>query len=141
MDAISGNSQMRLEYLVKRILLLILIVWAAATLNFFLPRMTGGDPIRSRMLQVAATGGAVQTGMEQMVEVYQERFGLNDPLHEQYFAYLKQISRFDLGYSMTSYPATVWDVMAKASVTFSVSCQAQTNAWVASCSGFHLILP
>lgn len=107
---------MRLEYLVKRILLLILIVWAAATLNFFLPRLTGGDPIRSRMLQVAATGGAVQTGMEQMVEVYQERFGLNDPIYEQYFAYLGQISRFDLGYSMTAYPATVWDVMAKAAV-------------------------
>lgn len=107
---------MRADYIIKRILLFFLIVWAAATLNFFLPRMTGGDPIRSRLLQQAASGGAAQAGMEQMVAAYQERFGLNDPLWRQYLAYLSSVARLDFGYSMASYPATVVDIMGQAIV-------------------------
>ncbi len=105
---------MRWQYLIRRVFLLLLIIWAAATLNFFIPRLSGGDPIRSRMMQAAAGGGAVQSGMEEMVAVYQEKFGLNDPLHVQYLTYLNDVFRLDLGYSMASYPATVWSVMGNA---------------------------
>lgn len=102
---------MRLEYIVRRLLMFVLIIWAAATLNFFLPRISGGDPIRSRLLQQASTGGAVQSGMDEMVRVYQEKFGLDDPLWQQYLVYLGDIVRFDLGYSMANYPETVTGVM------------------------------
>lgn len=105
---------MRADYIIKRVLLFFLIIWAAATLNFFLPRITGGDPIRSRLLQQAASGGAAQAGMEQMVAAYQERFGLNDPLWKQYLAYLSSVARLDFGYSMASYPATVVNIMGEA---------------------------
>jgi peptide/nickel transport system permease protein len=105
---------MRADYVVKRLLLFFIIIWAAASLNFFLPRITGGDPIRSRLLQSAASGGAAQAGMEQMVAAYQERFGLNDPLWEQYLAYLSSVARLDFGYSMASYPATVSEIMGEA---------------------------
>ncbi len=105
---------MRLEFLIRRVFLLFIIIWAAASLNFMIPRLSGGDPIRSRLLQTAATGGAVQTGMNEMVEIYQEKFGLNDSLQEQYITYLQQVFTGDLGYSMANYPATVWDVMGSA---------------------------
>jgi peptide/nickel transport system permease protein len=105
---------MRLDYLVRRLALFFIIIWVAATLNFFLPRISGGDPIRSRLQQQAASGGATQAGMEQMVERYQERFGLNDPLYEQYLTYLSGVFRLDFGYSMANYPATVADVMLDA---------------------------
>jgi peptide/nickel transport system permease protein len=105
---------MRIDYVVRRLLMFVVILWAAATLNFFLPRISGGDPIRSRLLQSAATGGAVQSGMAEMVEVYQEKFGLNDPLWQQYLVYLGDIARFDLGYSMANYPETVWGVLGSA---------------------------
>lgn len=105
---------MRIEYLVKRIFLFVVIVWAAASLNFFLPRIGGGDPIRSKLLQQAAAGGAAQQGMEQMVEVYQQKFGLNDPLWEQYLTYLSGVVRLDFGYSMANYPTTVATVMRQA---------------------------
>ena len=39
-----------------------LIVWLAATLNFFLPRLSGQDPVRAKLLQQAQLGGYVQTG-------------------------------------------------------------------------------
>src|SRR5215218_4651873 len=105
---------MRIEYLIKRIFLFFVIVWAAASLNFFLPRIGGGDPIRSKLLQQAAAGGAAQTGMEQMVEVYQAKFGLDDPLWEQYLTYLSGVFRLDFGYSMANYPTTVATVMRQA---------------------------
>lgn len=105
---------MRADYILKRLVLFFVIVWAAASLNFFLPRITGGDPIRSRLLQQAASGGAAQSGMDQMVASYQERFGLNDPLWQQYLNYLSSVARLDFGYSMASYPATVSDIMREA---------------------------
>jgi len=105
---------MRIEYLIKRIFLFFVIVWAAASLNFFLPRIGGGDPIRSKLLQQAAAGGAAQTGMEQMVEVYQAKFGLDDPLWQQYVSYLSGVFRLDFGYSMANYPTTVATVMRQA---------------------------
>ncbi len=105
---------MRIEYLIKRIFLFFVIIWAAASLNFFLPRIGGGDPIRSKLLQQAAAGGAAQTGMEQMVEVYQAKFGLNDPLWQQYLSYLSGVFRLDFGYSMANYPTTVATVMRQA---------------------------
>ena len=52
--------------------------------------------------------------MEQMVQVYQEKFGLNDPLWKQYLVYLKGIFRLDFGYSMANYPTTVATVMRQA---------------------------
>jgi peptide/nickel transport system permease protein len=102
---------MRIDYIARRLLMFVVIIWAAATLNFFLPRISGGDPVRSRLLQSAATGGAVQTGMAEMVENYQKRFGLDDPLWQQYLTYLSDIVRLDLGYSLAAYPETVWGVL------------------------------
>jgi peptide/nickel transport system permease protein len=92
----------------------VVIVWAASTLNFFLPRISGGDPIRSRLQQQAASGGATQKGMEQMAVAYQKKFGLDRPLYRQYFTYLGDIARLDLGTSMANYPNSVMDVIGGA---------------------------
>lgn len=105
---------MRANYIIQRLFLFFVIVWAAASLNFFLPRIGGGDPIRSKLLQQAAAGGAAQSGMEQMVAVYQEKFGLNQPLWRQYLTYLSGVFRLDFGYSMANYPTTVATVMRQA---------------------------
>ena len=54
-----------------------LIVWLAATVNFFLPRLGGQDPSAQQLMQQAALGGNLQTGMEDMIDEYNEKFGLN----------------------------------------------------------------
>ena len=91
-----------------------LIVWLAATINFFLPRIGGQDPIREMMVQQAALGGSVQTGLEEMIEIYNEKFGLNRPLWQQYLIYLGDMSRLDFNYSITSYPQQVSDMIVRA---------------------------
>ena len=51
---------MRLAYVARRFGVFLLIVWLAASLNFFLPQLSGQDPVRTKLLQQAALGGYVQ---------------------------------------------------------------------------------
>ena len=73
------------DSLLKRIDFFLQIVWTAATVNFFQPRMTRQDPIRERKSKLAKSGGAWGKGVEDMVEFYSEEFGLDRPLWQQYF--------------------------------------------------------
>lgn len=105
---------MRADYLLKRIGVFILVVWLAATVNFFAPRLTGKDPIRQKLVQQSLTGGYVQQGLQEMVKEYDRLFGLDKPLWEQYVNYLYQMSHLDLGYSITNYPKRVNELMGVA---------------------------
>jgi peptide/nickel transport system permease protein len=101
-------------YVAKRLGVFVLILWLAATLNFFLPRLSGMDPVRQKLLAQAQLGGYVQTGIEAMVKEYDQRFGLNKPLWRQYVAYLADVSRLDFNYSIANYPRTVNEMIAEA---------------------------
>ena len=105
---------MRADYLLKRFGVFVLIVWLAATLNFFLPRLSGQDPVRATLLQQAQLGGYVQAGLEAMVKEYERRFGLDKPLWVQYVTYLSDVSRFNFNYSISNYPRTVNEIIAEA---------------------------
>jgi peptide/nickel transport system permease protein len=95
-------------FVLKRIALFLIVVWAAASVNFFVPRLgTGRDPIREKLGQLAASGGLRQDGIEAMVKAYQEKFGLDKPLHIQYLNFLTNTFTLDLGYSLANYPARV----------------------------------
>ena len=105
---------MPIGYLVRRIGVFVLIAWLAATLNFFLPRLTGQDPVRVKLLQQAQLGGHVQAGIEEMVKEYDRRFGLDRPLWVQYLAFLRDAARLDFNYSIANYPRTVNEMIAEA---------------------------
>jgi peptide/nickel transport system permease protein len=49
----------------------------------------------------------VHAGIEDMVKVYQQKFGLDKPLWRQYLNYIGDVSRGDLNYSIANYPRTV----------------------------------
>jgi peptide/nickel transport system permease protein len=101
-------------YVAKRLSVFLLILWLAASLNFFLPRLSGMDPVRQKLLSQAQLGGYVQTGIEAMVKEYEQRFGLNRPLWRQYLTYLSDVSRLDFNYSIANYPRTVNDMIVEA---------------------------
>ena len=102
---------MKLDYVIKRLGIFFLTVWLAATVNFFLPRLGGGDPVRQQLVQQAAMGGSIQTGLEGMIEIYDKKFGLNRPLWKQYLTYLGDTARFDFNYSITNYPRPVMSII------------------------------
>ena len=41
----------KLAYIASRFGVFLLIVWLAATLNFFLPKLSGQDPVRTKLLE------------------------------------------------------------------------------------------
>ncbi len=104
---------MHLTDILKRCGVFALIVWLAASLNFFLPKLSGQDPVRTKLLQQAQLGGYVQQGIDEMVKVYEARFGLDRPLWQQYISYIGDVLRGDFNFSIANYPRTVWDMIAE----------------------------
>ena len=105
---------MRFNYIIRRILFFLLIVWLAATVNFFLPRLTGQDPIREKLMRESMLGGAMQSGIELMIKTYEVKFGLDRPLYLQYLSYLGDVAHFDFNYSISHYPNRVIDMLLDA---------------------------
>jgi peptide/nickel transport system permease protein len=105
---------MRTDYLLKRIGMFVLIIWLASTVNFFLPRLGGGDPIRTQLEAQAAMGGNSQVGMADMIAEYDHRYGLDKPLIVQYLTYLGDTARLDFNFSMSAYPTKVIDIIGRA---------------------------
>ena len=110
----TGLNQVRLDYVLRRILQLGIMLWGAATLNFLLPRLSPGNPVRERLLNAMAQGGMQQAGVEEMVQAYNQQFGLDKPLWFQYFAYLWNALRLDFGYSIAEYPSRVLPMIMSA---------------------------
>ncbi len=105
---------MRLDYLIRRIVLFVIVVWVAATINFVLPRLSGGNAIRNQLTQQAATGGYVQNNIDAMVAEYDKEFGLDKPLLQQYASYMWDTAHLEFGFSMASYPMRVSTLMGDA---------------------------
>ena len=70
---------MRVGYVLRRVGVFLVVVWAAATVNFAIPRLSPADPIKEALLQVT-TMGASQSGMDTLAKNFTARFGLDRPL-------------------------------------------------------------
>jgi peptide/nickel transport system permease protein len=103
-----------LRLIAKRVLFLLMVIWAAATIVFFVPRLSETNPIRERFAELARTGGFSPADLEEIIASYTRQFGLDQPLLEQYWSYMGQIIRFDFGYSLNRYPSTVMDLILQA---------------------------
>lgn len=93
---------------------MLLVIWAASTIVFFIPRLSTKNPIRERFAELARTGGFSPQDMEKIVASYNQKFGLDKPLIEQYLAYMGGILRGDLGVSLNKYPKTVSELIMEA---------------------------
>lgn len=103
-----------LRLIFRRILFLLLVIWSASTIVFFIPRMSDTNPIRERFAELARTGGFSPADLEKIIASYTKQFGLDAPLIEQYRDYLGNIIRLDFGVSLNKYPTTVLQVIMQA---------------------------
>jgi peptide/nickel transport system permease protein len=102
---------MSIKRIISRLLFLILVIWAASTITFFIPRLSPKNPIRERFNQLAMTGGFNPTDLEVIIASYNTKFGLDKPLLQQYWDYITSIARLDLGVSFNKYPRTVMELI------------------------------
>ncbi|MBE0695302.1 MAG: ABC transporter permease [Anaerolineaceae bacterium] len=102
---------MSIKLVGQRLLFLVLVIWTASTITFFIPRISPKNPIRERFNQLAMSGGFSPTDLETIIASYNAKFGLDKPLLEQYAIYVWGVVRFDLGVSLNKYPKTVIDLI------------------------------
>ena len=100
-------------YVLRRLGMYVLTVWLGATIIFAIPRMVPGDPVAGMISRMSQQAGSV-AGSAEMIAAWRTRFGLDAPMPQQYLNYLKNSVTFDLGYSLTQFPARVQDMVADA---------------------------
>ena len=97
-------------YILKRIGLAILTVWVVITLTFFVMRLVPGGPFNSEKALSEAATAALEA-----------KYGLDKPLMEQYFTYLKDIvTEFNFGPSLTQRGRDVIDIITDGMKTSAV---------------------
>ncbi len=91
-----------MRYLLRRFAVLLLTLWAAVTVNFALPRLMPGDPVQTKLATIPGISPLARSALE-------KQFGLDthQSIVGQYFSYLGQLLRGDLGRSFTYYPTKV----------------------------------
>jgi peptide/nickel transport system permease protein len=109
------------KYVAKKTLWFLAAFFVALILNFYLPRMVPGNPVDAIISQMAA-GAADSASMQRIYETYVEEFGLDEPLVLQFFTYVGNVMRGDLGTSFGLYPAEVNGLIAEA-IPWSVALQ------------------
>jgi peptide/nickel transport system permease protein len=100
-----------MAFLLRRLAFYLAAFIAAATINFFLPRLMPGDPIQ-RMFAGAGSNLSLEN-----LKALKLTFGFIDaPIGEQYLRYLQSVFTGDLGRSIRFFPLPVTELLARALV-------------------------
>ncbi|MBE6478956.1 MAG: ABC transporter permease [Olsenella sp.] len=89
-----------LWYIIKRIILAIVTLWAVITITFFVMKAVPGDPFASEKAVTEAAKHALEA-----------KYGLDKPLFEQYLTYLNGALHFDFGPSLKLRGREVTDII------------------------------
>src|SRR5688572_16868805 len=98
-----------MPFVLRRIGFYLVAFFAAAMINFIIPRLMPGNPIDFMFAKAEST--LPPEAREALIKTFGFAVG---PLHEQFFAYVKSVFTWDLGYSVKFYPLKVTDVLAYA---------------------------
>jgi peptide/nickel transport system permease protein len=91
-------------YIFKRLVMMIPVLFGASIIAFSLIHLAPGDPART----IAGEHATIQT-----LERIREKYGLNDPLPVQYWIWLKQAMRGDLGRSIVSNEQVATEILER----------------------------
>jgi peptide/nickel transport system permease protein len=100
-----------MRHLIRRLSIYLLAIWAAITLNFFLPRLAPGNPAEVVFQRLQQHGAASPDTLHAL----EAEFGINttDSLWVQYLKYLNNLVHGQLGVSITYFPTNVSDVISQ----------------------------
>ncbi|ROS21566.1 peptide/nickel transport system permease protein [Rathayibacter sp. PhB127] len=100
-----------MNYFVRKLGFYLVALWAALTLNFLIPRLLPGNPVDILLAKLQQRGGQVTPETR---KAYALLLGgdSSEPLIAQYWDYLVNVFRGDLGVSVSYFPAQVSDVIS-----------------------------
>ncbi len=98
-----------MRFFARRIAFYVFTAWAAVTINFFIPRLIPGDPVSALV-----NGMRGQINSDQIASLT-VLFGLDkqESVWSQYWHYLGQLARGDLGISFGNFPVPVATVIGQ----------------------------
>ena len=101
-----------MRYLLRKIALFVITLWAAITLNFILPRLMPGSPVDAALGKLASAGIPITNAQRRAVEI---QLGLpHANIFTQYWDYLRNLVRFNFGTSYSFPSETVAHTIGKA---------------------------
>lgn len=100
-----------MRYYLRKFAFYLVALWAAVTLNFFIPRMMPGDPVDILMAKLQQRGGGVDPAARRAYELLLGTDS-DEPLIRQYLSYLGNLLRGDFGISVSDFPTPVSTVIA-----------------------------
>ena len=101
------------RYMAGRLLMFVVTIWMASTIVFFLPRLSGQNPLAEKIYQDAQRGGYQDPAVEERVRVFEQKYGFDKPLWEQYVKFVGDVVQFDLGRSIYQWPKSVNEILAE----------------------------
>ena len=107
-----------IKYILKRVIISLITLWLIATVSFFLLHMLPGNPFASLDM--------LNREMQNRMISY---YGLDRPLTEQYFTYMGNLLRGNLGYSFKYVGQSANEIIAR---TFPYSAQLGLQAYLLS---------
>lgn len=99
------------KYYTNKLLWYFLTLIIAVILNFALPRMMPGNPVANIAAQTTA-GMTDATAIQKVYAQYAEEFGIDKPMYQQFFLWLKNLLHGDMGISFSQYPRPVSEIIA-----------------------------
>lgn len=113
-------------FLVRRLLLAVLTVWAISVLSFIIIHLPPGDYVTSYIASMSASGSAVSEGEAQALR---EQLGLDQPVTVQYMKWMGLILQGNFGMAM-EYGRPVADVIGdRMTLTMIISIAAIIFTW------------
>jgi peptide/nickel transport system permease protein len=98
------------NYFVRKLGFYLIALWAALTLNFLIPRLLPGNPVDILLAKLQQRGGIVTPDTRKAYELLLGGDS-SEPLLVQYWNYLINIFRGDLGVSVSYFPTPVIEVI------------------------------
>ena len=80
-------------YFLRRLLFVVPLLFGITIMAFLIANAVPADPVTANLPQNALND-------EDLVQAFREKWGLDKPLHEQYFAYIGNLLQGDMGRSI-----------------------------------------
>ncbi len=93
----------RLKFIAKRLAFTLVMLLGVATIVFVLTKMVPGDPVTANLSQRALND-------PEIVAAFRAKYGLDKPLIVQYFMYIRNLFRLDLGTSIRTNKTVLWEL-------------------------------
>ncbi len=92
------------RYILRRLGMMILLLFGVSLMVFLISHMVPSDPVAANLSQSAQAD-------EEVVQAYKEKWGLDKPLYQQYFVYVGNLLKGDMGTSIRTGQPVMQDLL------------------------------